>query len=452
MKNPLRFMRALPHLFRANNQTLVALMARGTTGVFVLNLANIALAFVTSILLARWLGAELFGEYTYVISWVTLAAVAARMGFDLIIPRFVTKYLKTEEQAKLRGLFRFTFLVLLINSVFWMAVADGVAFALSEKMPVMYATFWLAMTLLPLYALTTPFTGFMVGLQRVVRAQFPGMLVVPVLFLSLTAGLHWLQPSGWMPTDVLKAQIVATAIGLTLVILLFLRVARPLIRDTVPAYDGKSWLRSAIPVALMGGMYVINANADVLILGSIHGVESAGIYKAATRGADLILLISTMIGVALAPIISQLHAEQDMSRLQRGITQSARIGFVLALPVCFGLILFGQSFLLLFGGGFVKGFDALVILSITQLVSVAAGPAKLILVMTGNEKVAAAGIAAATVLNIILNLILIPPFGLVGAALATAASTIVSHSLLVVLVRKILGLNSTGLVFRSNGT
>ena len=343
-------------------------------------------------------------------------------------------------------------MAVLISSLLCIIVAGAFAWFLSDSLPVPYTTFLVALFLLPLYALITPLTGFLVGLHKVARAHLPSLFVAPITFLMLIGIGLWYRPGDISPTGVLGMQILAAVITAVSAIMLFAREMLPKIRDTVPRYEGRILLKSAFPVALMGSMYIINTNADILMLGSMRGVESAGIYKAATRGAEIIMLVSTMIGVALAPIISALHTEENMARLQRGITKSTRISFILALPICLGLVVFGRWFLMLFGAEFVLAYDALVILSIMQLISVAAGPVRLILVMTGNERIATAGLAASTTLNIILNYLLIPPLGITGAALATAISTLLSHLFLIRFVWKLLGINPTALVRKSRET
>jgi len=443
MKNLISSLFSVLNLFRNNNQTFGALMAKGASGSFALSLGNTGMVFLTSILLARSLGVESFGSYAYIISWLTLAGVASKMGLDLIVPRFVAKYLHENDLERLAGFFQFSLAMIILSSIASMAISDGISWLLSDSSPVRYIAVWIAMILLPINALNTPFTGFLVGMQKVVRAQLPVLFVTPIGFLFLIAAAQWYLHAGLSLIGVFTLQIIASSIGLVYAVILFRQTALPITRGTKPCYEGYLWFKSAIPVALMGGMYVINTNTDILMLGSMRGVESAGIYKIATRGADLIMLVATMIGVALAPIISTLHTEKNMLRLQRGITKTTRIGFALTLPICLGLVLFGRSFLLLFGDGFVQAYAALVILSVMQLAAAAAGPTRLILVMTGNERIATIGLLVGTVLNIFLNFMLIPSFGINGAALATMLSTLLSHFILILFVWKSLKINST---------
>ena len=97
----------------------------------------------------------------------------------------------------------------------------------------------------------------------------------------------------------------------------------------------------------------------------------------------------------------------------------------------------------LFGQEFVSGSPALIILSGAQLVNAAAGSVGLTLMMTGHERSTAYGLFVSAVVNVVLNAVLIPQFGVVGAAVATATSTILWNVLLIIEVYRKLGIDST---------
>ena len=150
-----------------------------------------------------------------------------------------------------------------------------------------------------------------------------------------------------------------------------------------------------------------------------------------------------IINPTLSPIVSKLHTAGQRVRLQRGITRVARIGLLLSLPVALFLIIFGDWFLSLFGPGYTEGEIALGILSVGQVINVAAGSVAMILVMTGNERIAALGVAMSTIVNISLNAILIPVWGIEGAAIATTTSIVLWNALLVRYTCKQLGVDPT---------
>ncbi|MCC6167025.1 MAG: polysaccharide biosynthesis C-terminal domain-containing protein, partial [Caldilineaceae bacterium] len=147
--------------------------------------------------------------------------------------------------------------------------------------------------------------------------------------------------------------------------------------------------------------------------------------------------------LALQPRIARLYALGDRAALQGIVRQGARVMALLALPLVIGLLLFGGQFLRLFGPEFSGARAALSILLAGHLCDVLAGPVVIILTMTGYEGDAAKAIGLSTALNLLLAPPLIHFWGLEGAALATAVSLSLWNVLLVVLVRRRVGIDAT---------
>jgi O-antigen/teichoic acid export membrane protein len=192
----------------------------------------------------------------------------------------------------------------------------------------------------------------------------------------------------------------------------------------------------------ISGMQIINTHTDIIMLGTIKGAEAAGIYSIVNRGAALITFVLFAVNVPLAPVISSLYAAKDMKRLQHVITKSSRIILLYSLPIGISLIVFRNWFLLLFGQEFTQGETALIILSIAQLFSAAMGSVGLPLIMTGHERNTAIIVGSSAMLSVVLNVILIPKWGLEGAATATACNIIIRNILSAIWVYKKLGISS----------
>jgi O-antigen/teichoic acid export membrane protein len=195
-------------------------------------------------------------------------------------------------------------------------------------------------------------------------------------------------------------------------------------------------------------MLVINIQAPTLLLGAIKGPQTAGLYAIATRGADLIGFGLISVNLALAPVAARLWAQRDLPQLQQMITKSVRAALIFTLPLAAVLIIFGGRFLSLFGPGFVEAKSALTILIIGQLMNVAMGSVGLLLIMTGHERQVVIVTVVCAFLNIALNLIMIPFWGVVGTALAVTISIIAWNIVLAICVKWRLGLHSTALGLR----
>ena len=215
------------------------------------------------------------------------------------------------------------------------------------------------------------------------------------------------------------------------------------VTEASPVYHARAWVRSALPLLFISGMFVAYERTGIFILGSIKGTDLVGLYTVAVRGAQLVTFVHAAVNLALAPTVANLYALGEMRRLQRVVTGFAWVTLLCSIPIAAGLIVFGYWFLLLFGPEFTLAQNALTILSIGQLVNVAMGSASLLLVMTGHERDAAVGLGIGALLNIVLSLILIPQWGLEGAAVATTISMVAWNLLLVAFVFKRLQIHTT---------
>lgn len=424
--------------------SLRMLLVRATSGSFALKLANMSLALVTSVILARLLGAAGFGAYSFALAWVNLLVIPTTLGFGRLLVREVAVYRDRSEWRLLRGLLLRANQIVLPFSIVVALVAAVVAHALAGRMEtqVLY-TFYIAMALLPLTALINVRRTTMQGLRRIVSGQVPESVVRPVLVIALV-GIAYLVLGDRLSTPwAMAANVLATAITFLLGAVLLRRSLPQPVREQPAVYRTRAWMRGALPLLIVTGMYVINSRTDVIMLGMIAGAEATGIYTVATRGAELITFILMAANLALGPTVASLYAAGELDRLQRLVTMSSRLILLASFPLALGLILFGHWFLLVFGQEFTQGGMALAILSVGRLFSATMCAVGLLLVMTGHERQAAIGVGVGAALNVALNAALIPPLGIEGAAIATATSTVVLNLLLAVWVYRKVGIYPT---------
>ena len=427
--------------------SLKSTLIRGVMGSAGLKAAYALLTLAIAILLARALGAEGYGVYAFAFSLISLLAVPAQVGLPQLLVREIAKYRHQENWGRLRGLLRRSNQIAVGLSLALAAAAAGGAFVLSMRAsPIQIDTFLWALPLIPLIALGNLRGAALQGLKRVVQGQLPEAVLRPG-FLLVLAGAAWLfgtlTPPSAMALHALAAGL-AFAIGAAL--LQRHRPAQSVI--AVPEYETRAWLRSMVPLSLLTGMMIINSQADIVMLGLFTTSEEVGIYRAASQGAALVVFFLTAVNMVIAPYISQLYTAGEMERLQRLATASARGILLAALPVVLAFILFGEKVLTIaFGAEYAPGYLPLAILSAGQLVNAAAGSVGLLLNMSGHERDTARGVAVATVSNVVLNLILIPRFGMTGAAIATAVTLVIWNTLLCRQVWVRMGIQSTAIRF-----
>ena len=397
-------------------------LIRGVTGSFGLKVVHTLLNFAISIVLARTLAPEGYGIYAFAFSVVALLAVPVQMGLPTLVIREVARYEFARRWDHLRGILQRANQAVLFFSLLVGLTALMLGWWFFENMePTQRATLAWALLLLPLVAFNRLREAALQGLRRVVVGQFPDMVLVPLVFLGLLFAAYAAQ--GLTPPLAMALYALSVAMAFLVGSFLLVRALPDGVRTVAPRYETRAWLRSVLPLSMLGGLSVINAQTDIFMLGLLSTSENVGLYRIAFSGAALVLFTLTAVNAVLAPHVARLYKAGDTERLQKLVTRSVQITFVAALPVVLVFVVFGGALLeFVFGVDFRPSWGALAILSMAQLVNVAVGSVHVILNMTGYERETMKGAFYAAVLNVVLNALLIPQFGIEGAAVATGIS------------------------------
>jgi O-antigen/teichoic acid export membrane protein len=416
-------------------------LVRGAGGSFALYISSKLLMLIMSMLLARLLGANGYGMYASAMALVLLLNVPAAMGLPTLVIRLFATYRVQQQWSLMRGLFVRANQVVLILTLIIAGIGTLVVWMFSEHFgTVNTSTLWWAMALLPLTALNALRSAGLRGLHHVILGQLPESLIMPGVFLGLVLVWH-LMGLDLDPAEAVALRVVATVPAFAIGAYFLFQAMPKQARQAVPHYQSQAWARSAMPLLFLGGMSFINTQTDILMLASISGSESAGIYQAAVRSAEFVAFSLIIVNVAIQPTLSRLYASGDLERLQRVITASARVALLLALPVALVMVVFAKPIMVMvFGQEFKAGANCLIILSSAQVINAAMGSVGQILNMTGYEKDAAQGMAIGAIANVLLNAILIPVWDMTGAAVATGTSLIIWNLVLAIKVRQRLGL------------
>ena len=417
-----------------------------------LNLSSKLLVLVASVLLARWLGADGFGIYASSIAVALVLGVIAQLGLPTLVIRALPAYELGEHWGLMRGLLQRSNEFVMSASLLLAGIGAVIIWSIGDRLTAVQsvAMLW-AMALIPVAALNALSAAALRGLHHVVAGQLSESLIIPALFVVLIAASQFAGQDGELlltPDVAVALRLAATGAAFAVGIRLLAGRLPAELRRTVPEYDTANWMRAAVPLLLLSGATIVTTQTDVLMLVALQDTGSAGIYHAAARGAGLVAFSLFVVNTVVQPAISRLHTLGDLQRLQTVVTVAARLALALAIPVALTLALFAEPILnIFFGPDFARGAMCLVILCAAQVVNVSAGLVGQILIMTGHVRDAAMGMILGALVNVVLNAILIPKWGIEGAAFATGISVIVWNIFLAIRVKSKTGLSSG--VFRS---
>lgn len=432
--------RALRHF---SGHGLLQVLLRGATGSAGAFAAGAVLALLAQLVLARLLDVAHYGHYVYAFTWTIIIAELARLGFQNSLVRFTAGYRTEGAAAPLRGIVRRATQIVLAASVALACVVIAVIAVLAPGLPpALVWTFVVAALTIPPVALLGVTQGVLQGYRQAARAVLPyrallhGGILVFALLAAATVGLD----SGAAAMGV----TLIAAVAVLALAMVWVRGAVPAdVRATPPVFHTGYWLRISLPMLLMAGMHILMKHTDTVMLGLLAGTDEAGLYFPAARMAVLASLGLMSANAIVAPMIAELHTRDDRVGLQRLLTLAALGTSAVTLAAVIVFALAGHWALGLFGEAFRAAWPALMILVAGQMVNAVCGPVGLLLTMTGHQDRAALVLGGGALLNIALNAALIPLFGLIGAAIATATATAVWNLWMLLEVRRRHGLNPT---------
>jgi O-antigen/teichoic acid export membrane protein len=400
--------------------------------------ATNALSFVLLLVTTRFVTVSSVGLLTVGTTVVTLALVPAVLGLDTGSIRFVARSAAVDEERGARGACQAAIAVVTVTSTVLAVVIFTEAQSLADLLHKPAAA-----TLLRISALGLP--GLAISRVALAASQGFGVmtyaawfgalrvasnLVVAVLFLAAGLGVRGLalgaSAAAWIVC-------VASVVVLVRIHPLALRLARD-------AWHTAAMLRFSFPQTLSGMLFFTILWTDTLLLARYGSAHDVGIYAVAGRLLVPAIVISTAIGQMFAPRIAAADARGARDDLARMLKRVTYWNTAVSLPFFAMLAVVAGPLLRLFGYRYATGAAALSILAVGQLLNTAAGPLGQVINMSGRPYVNLLNNTLVAGLNVVGCIVLIPRYGITGAACSTAGALTLVNAIKLVEVRVLFGM------------
>jgi O-antigen/teichoic acid export membrane protein len=375
------------------------------------------------IVLARFLGAEHLGLYHLAVSTLLVLASFALIGFGIGFVRFVPVYRARCDSEGLSGFIRIGIGIPLVVSICAGACLYAGATVVAGKVFQAEALLSVIKTvalILPVWVLVSIGESLLRGNQKMYHYTLANKICTPFVRCLLVVCLA--------VTGALTLSTAIYAFGIALVftlVLITLLLGKQLSNDlqgTIPRYDWGEIFSFSLPVYAANLLLLLGPNVKLLILGVLGTTADVGVFSPVAEIASLAALLFIAISRSAAPRIASLHAQGAAGQLAAFYQISSRWVFTASLPLFLVLLLYPEPLLLIFGRDFVGGREALQIMAVAGLLTVTMGMTQLHITMTGKPMVKFFNTGVLYLVMFGLDWLLIPKYGLSGAAVSTLAA------------------------------
>jgi len=395
-------------------------VAEGAGFVFGGRIVKLSLTFVIQIVMARLLGATSYGGVVLATTVVGIAGTVGGLGIGGGLTRKLPLY--EDDTARARGVVRASFTIGLLGrsvaALILIVAAPFVATRLFDD-PNVAVLIQIAAVGLPLGTIA----GLSLGTTRSLRDARPNVLVNhivnPVAKSTFVAALLL---AGLGAVGAIAGRVLAQAIGTVVAVYLAYRFLPFSIRGAAERMH-RELLEFSLPLMLSSGMVLVIGQTDTFLLGIFLASGDVGVYNAAFNLQEIGFFFLYPVSFLLPPVLTRLQTEDESEDIRRTYQIATKWMGLSTVPLFLLVFLFPAVVInVSFGQEFVAGETALRVLMLAPLVSVLLGANGRALVALGHNKVNMYVNTATAGLNVALNLALIPAFGILGAAIASAGS------------------------------
>lgn len=425
-------------------------LMRGGLASIAIKIFGLGFSLLTAIVLARTLGLEQYGVYSYVLAIVSILAIPAMFGLPTLIVRETAKAEVKQEWGLMRGLWSWANRITASLSLLIALIAAVVLWLNHDSFSqIQFLTFAWGIAFIPLSALAALRGASLRGLRKVIQGQLPEQVLKPALFIVMLAAVALTGSTQLTAESAMMLNALSAGVAFIFGALLLWRVKPKQLTNIEMEYERNAWTSSVVPFAVLSGLAVIVTQTDIVMLGLMKTSADVGLYKVASQGADLAALGIVAANMVAMPYMSRLANSNDISGLEKIVQKSARLSLFFSIIITALFAVIGEKLIsFVFGSDYVVAYFPLLLLALGQVLHAGFGQGGTLLNMCGHEKGTLITLILSASLNIILNFLFIPLWGINGAATATLISVLFRKVVVWTMVYIIYGIDSSALALR----
>lgn len=423
------------------SQKDIKIIAKGAGINFFGEIAGSVITFVFHFVLARCLPVEFVGLFFLGMSINRFTMVILTCGFSYGMVRYVSVFYQENDSARIKGTIisglAMVIPLSIVGTVVLYFIADKLAITFFHRPEVS------SVTKIMLFAI--PFTAVSEILLSSIQAMkimkykvYVKRLIIPILEVIVFFILLGL---GFQSTSAIIAYTVSFIIGSLFAFYYFRKLFVVFSKKVTAIYNFKELTKFSVTRLFSQVLIFFIMWTDTFMIAHYMAPKDVGVYNIVGRLILFGALISYSFANIFAPIISPLCRAKAWDDLRKQFTIVTKLAFTLNFPYYLLLISLPSYALHIFGEEYVAGSSCLIVLSLARIFDTLTGPTSEMINMIGKPALNLCNDLGTFVFNIILNVFLIPRYGIYGAAIATACSLTIINLLRIIEVYYILGMH-----------
>jgi len=398
------------------SEVLMQEILKGSFIIFVFKVLGAISLFATYMFIPRYYGVEAFGIFNLIFALLMIATVVSRLGLDTYVVRVLPSFELSDQTLPLflKAVFKILFLSSLLVSLALLASIELIDQYFFKSIDASHYLMMLAFMVFP-YTFFNVLVEVFRGLDDIkIYAFFRNFSQNFMVFMLLLLSLF----SAWIvdPVYLLYVAILLITVSLFLVLSKFLKEKK--IKLYQKGKYQEKILKNSYPMFLAASVMFLMGYTDSFMISYYLDEYQVGIYNACIALSMMLVFIPVSIGGYISPKIAKAYSNHHHDEIQTIFKNSMKIILLVTVPIFMVMYIFGEFFLTLFGEAFSVATLTLLLTNIAFLSQALTGPVGFILNMTDNQHVFMRILGMALLINILLNALFIPLYGINGAALA----------------------------------
>lgn len=373
-----------------------------------------------------------YGVFSVVFTMTIFVGNLTKLGLDGTLVRFLPRYRAHGERDLVAGLVRIGLFgplgISVICAVLLFAGAPIVADSIFHS-DVYTAPIREGAILIPLASAQGMLMNALLALKSIKWQVTVGKVIEPIATPALLLVFFLL---GLRIEALIYAYVVGYFISVVVGWIVFHRAIGKVTGSATPRYESRVWMHFGAALLFGSMTNSVVQSTDVLGVGAFGSAAEVGLYRVSDRVSSLISLPIFALSSIFAPTIAELHARGNHQQLANMFAVISRWMLTLSLPVFLCCVVFTKPILDVFGSGYAAGALAVLVLAIGNLVNAGTGPVGNMVAMTSRVRVLWFNTALRLVTNVVLIFLLVPRYTVVGAAVASSATIVVTNSVSII--------------------